>query len=381
VRCYIDLDTQGLVSGLGTRTPITSLPFKRGDSSRIELLFFRGITQTELAAGATAVFGLKEKGKYDGEYVVLAGEWAKEGEGATALYVFTPNFNTVALNTLLASGDLDDENDVASIELMGEIEWQIDGQIYSTQTFAAIVANDVNKGNEGTPQTNPTPDNWLDARAVRYDKAQALTESQGAQAAANIGVPKFHSVTEHPQFAPEVIGSGSTSPVEANDSFPRVSATHYGTISAEPGFYWVTGGQSYWAFRDSNIGTERWKSPDAGAAVAIPSPASPDLVELWTAANGSTGALVVKRVPTVKTGDIAEVEDGPLYRKTDDGWIELLEAIDPATNATDDAGLTRINGKQTLVLRHQTDSTWHTFKVVDSIASPGDPTYEISAAL
>lgn len=96
--------------------------------------------------------------------------------------------------------------------------------------------------------------------------------------------------------APAVLASGSTSPLTANGIFNRGSlGTSYGTTGSEPGFYWVTGGQSYWAFRDSNGGTERWKSPDVGAAVADPDPVSPDLVEAWSAANGSTGTLVVVR--------------------------------------------------------------------------------------
>jgi hypothetical protein len=96
--------------------------------------------------------------------------------------------------------------------------------------------------------------------------------------------------------APAVLGSGST-PTSANGIFNRVSATFYGTLSSAPGFYWVTGGTSYWAAKDATDGTLRWHSPDVGSGVSEPDPVSPDLVaaEDWTADNGSTGTFVVTR--------------------------------------------------------------------------------------
>lgn len=157
MRLYIDVATQKLVEVAGSRRPITSVAFKRGDSARIEIQFVDGTNGQELSGTSiTGVFGLKEAGKYDtGTYVVSDLAWTKEGTGASTLYVFEPDFNTTALNTLLASGDGDDTNDVASVTLMGEISWTIDGAIASTQKFDAVVYNDIIKGGEGTSGSAP----------------------------------------------------------------------------------------------------------------------------------------------------------------------------------------------------------------------------------
>ena len=171
VRLYIDLDTQTLVSGLGTRTPVPEIRFKRGDSARIEVQFFRGVTPLQLTAGATGKFALKELNKYDSDPVV-SGNWTLEGAGALALYVFSPNFNTEALNDLLFHGDADEDNDVASVVLMGEIEWIVGAAIYSTRTVRVIVDNDVIKDTDGTPLAVETPIDWLGARLMTRTAAQ-----------------------------------------------------------------------------------------------------------------------------------------------------------------------------------------------------------------
>lgn len=182
MRIYIDLDTQLIVTGLGTRTPITELQFKRGDSARIEVVYFRGVTQAQLTAGATGKFALKESGKYDAEPVVSDVDWTLEGTGSSAIYVFTPSFNTVALNTLLAHGDADDENDVATVSLMGEIEWSIDGAVYSTQTVSVAVANDVNKTEDGTPLATPSPLDWLWENGISFTPTINALTGGGANA-------------------------------------------------------------------------------------------------------------------------------------------------------------------------------------------------------
>jgi hypothetical protein len=169
VRLYIDLDTQALVSGLGTRSPVSAVSFKRGDSSRIEVQFFRGVTPVQLADGATGKFAIKEAGKYDSDPIVFADEWTLEGAEASAIYVFSPNFNTVELNALLNSGDEDEDNDVKSLACMAEIKWIVAGAINSTQTITANIANDVIKGTEGTPIELPTPLDWLAENGIVYD--------------------------------------------------------------------------------------------------------------------------------------------------------------------------------------------------------------------
>lgn len=64
------------------------------------------------------------------------------------------------------------------------------------ETFETVVTNwpcTVMRGNttgdEGTPTPLPTPEDWLDARAVRFDKVQTLSDDQKARARQNIGLP------------------------------------------------------------------------------------------------------------------------------------------------------------------------------------------------
>ena len=47
---------------------------------------------------------------------------------------------------------------------MGEISWTNGGEPTSTRTFAIVVANDVNRGTEGTPLAAESPDEWLESR-------------------------------------------------------------------------------------------------------------------------------------------------------------------------------------------------------------------------
>lgn len=180
---FIDVDSQKLVQVAGSRAELTSVAFKRGDSARVEVQFVSGTVVQELSGTTiTGSFGLKESGKYDtASCIVGPASWTKEGTGTATKYVFEPDFATSALADLLEHGDADDTNDVVSVALMGEISWTIDGAIYSTQTFEAVVHNDVLKGGEGL--SVPVPDQqvqWLSENGIAYD--DALTDYTGGAA-------------------------------------------------------------------------------------------------------------------------------------------------------------------------------------------------------
>jgi hypothetical protein len=85
------------------------------------------------------------------------------------------------------------EADVASVSGMLELTWTRDGgtTYASTQNEALfVVNNDVIRGNEATPINLPSPESWLNTRAVRYDTPQTLSLSQQQRAQQNIGFPK-----------------------------------------------------------------------------------------------------------------------------------------------------------------------------------------------
>ena len=192
MKFYIDLDTRKLVSGLGVRDQVSLIELKRGDSARIEVVFFRGITVVELTEPASGILGIKEAGKYDADtYLASDLAWTKEGTGASTLYVFEPSLNTAELDTLLASNDADDTNDIASVDTMFEVEWLEDGSLSSTQTITARIFNDVNKGAETGATAAPTIDAYIAARAVCYDRVQTLTTAQRKQSLINLGFPPY----------------------------------------------------------------------------------------------------------------------------------------------------------------------------------------------
>jgi len=148
MRLFFDLDSGELVTAPGTRQRLTSLSLKRGDTLPIRLTFLREGVGQELPALATGQIGMKERGDFDGPFVASAPEWAKVGTGSSTYYALELDLNTVALDELLGVGDA---VDVASVQLNMELEFVADGQISSSNTVLVTVANDVVKGNEGTP--------------------------------------------------------------------------------------------------------------------------------------------------------------------------------------------------------------------------------------
>jgi len=226
VRLHVDLETLQLIEGPGFRNPVTSLRFKRGDAAQLEVVFLEdGTTAAEIGDPATLElqFGIKPRGRYDVGYLVHEAGWTLPEAGAPApVYLCSPSFNTVELDSAMQVGS-SAGSELSEITLMGEITWREGtGDPTSTRTFTVVVENDVNRGTEGVPESAdppypppgdieliarkgvadgyagldgagklPTahlPEDWLDERAVRFDQAQALSESQQSQARDNIGV-------------------------------------------------------------------------------------------------------------------------------------------------------------------------------------------------
>lgn len=159
MKLYISTDTNTFITNPLFPAPISSVSFKRGDSATVELVFVTNNAEVTATAGRQIQFGIKESGKYDGSYLVSQTSYTLSGTS----YVLKPSFNTVAINTLLGSGDANTTNDIASVSCMLEVTWSVDSGAnwFSTNTIEAVINNDVNKGSEGTPLSNPTPEAWL----------------------------------------------------------------------------------------------------------------------------------------------------------------------------------------------------------------------------
>ena len=147
---YFDLDAGIFVSGPGTRDRVDRLSFKRGDTVSLAVRFLRGIVVQELASGATGQIGLKELGEYDADLVAGATSWTKTGTTTSTVYTFELGLNTAELNALLAH-DATEGNDVASVDLMFEMEVIAGGITTSSPTLTCTIQNDVIKNDELVP--------------------------------------------------------------------------------------------------------------------------------------------------------------------------------------------------------------------------------------
>ena len=152
MRLYFDLNLGRLLPKPGYNSRVSGVDFKRGDAAQIRLGFYRGVDQVLLDGSPQLSFALKESGRYDSDPLVGSSTWTM-GSEADKDYVCRPDFNTVELNSLLNSGDADEDNDLESAQLMMEVTWSEDGGASwsSTETIRATIYNDVIKGNEGVP--------------------------------------------------------------------------------------------------------------------------------------------------------------------------------------------------------------------------------------
>jgi hypothetical protein len=201
----LDLGTLSLIESPNDRRKIARIDVKRGDEWPVTLRFYNGTTPVRLPADTEIIFAAKENGKYDTTPVVLcpATDWTAseipvDPENDTdPHYTALVNLNSTGLAELLGL-DETSANDIKSVDLMAEITWQDPAATLPTTsaTFILRVANDVWRGDEPTPLPLPTPDDWLGARAVRYDEEQDLAPEQQAQARANIDAASLDALAE-----------------------------------------------------------------------------------------------------------------------------------------------------------------------------------------
>ena len=156
MKLYVDLETLQLIEAPGFRSPVTSLRFKRGDASKLEVAFLTsaGAVYSLIGNRSTLAieFGVKANADYAGGYLVHETVWTMPADDAIApVYVCAPSFNTVELNAALGVGG---STELASLTLMAEITWREGaGEPTSTRTFTIIVENDVVRTDTALPTT------------------------------------------------------------------------------------------------------------------------------------------------------------------------------------------------------------------------------------
>ena len=155
MKIFINQDSKKFVSSQKFNAVVNRFDFKRGDTAKIELAYVQNNELIQLAGAYTIVFGIKEAGKYDGDYVVYEAVFVYNA--TTGFYEGEPNFNTTELNDLLNADDGDDTNDIPYVDCLFEITATDEDGISSSATSTARVFHDVNKGNEGIPTgANPS---------------------------------------------------------------------------------------------------------------------------------------------------------------------------------------------------------------------------------
>jgi len=155
MKIFINQDSKKFVSSQKFNAVVNRFDFKRGDTAKVELAYVQDNELIQLAGAYTIVFGIKEAGKYDGDYVVYDAVFVYNA--TTGFYEAEPNFNTTELNDLLNAVDGDSTNDIPFVDCLFEITATDDNGISSSATSTARVFHDVNKGNEGIPTgANPS---------------------------------------------------------------------------------------------------------------------------------------------------------------------------------------------------------------------------------
>lgn len=161
MKLHVDLETFELIEGPGFRNPVTSLRFKRGDAAKLEVVFLRDGTTPVAIGDPTSLemrFGVKPRNRYDVGYLVHTADWTMPApEAENPVYQCSPSFNTEELNSALNLGSAT-ATEISEITLMGEITWREgSAEPTSTRTFLVIVENDVNRGDEGVPESAEPP--------------------------------------------------------------------------------------------------------------------------------------------------------------------------------------------------------------------------------
>jgi hypothetical protein len=157
VKLHVDLETLQLIQGPGQRSAVAALRFKRGDAARLQVVFLEnGLTPVAIGnSNALEIqIGIKPRNQFDRSYLAHTADWSMPSEGDdTPAYECALGFNTLQLNSALNLGSAT-ATELSEITLMGEITWREgSAEPTSTRTFLVIVENDVNRGDEGVPDS------------------------------------------------------------------------------------------------------------------------------------------------------------------------------------------------------------------------------------
>ena len=228
MRVFFDIWTTTLWKN-STGTVLSPLGMKKGDALPFYVTFLRNETPRQLAEPSHITFGLKLQ-IGDTGFIAVAEDF--EWNAPTQSYRAILNLNTQEI--------IDAMDGVNQFECFSELSYtDLNNGPISSQTIPTTIYREVVTGDEGSPVLLPDADDWLTARAVRFDLVQTLDSLEKALARDNIGLgdsatldvgqtagtvaagndPRFGAITPTQLASTIHSATGKTTPADG-DEFP-----------------------------------------------------------------------------------------------------------------------------------------------------------------
>jgi hypothetical protein len=178
---------------------------KRSRAEQLVITLKDSLALFTLPTGASLRFKLKPKGLRDTTPLVTVTLTSADLDAQSGTYRKTFVTINAAVNAALGI-DNTSTNDIASLICEGELAY-IPGAGQEPQlgdTFEITLLNSVDHEEDQTPASLASPDDFVAARSVLYDRAQSLTSPQKTQALANLGLiagSAFDEILEYPAVA------------------------------------------------------------------------------------------------------------------------------------------------------------------------------------
>jgi hypothetical protein len=219
---YFNTQTQKLSYNLLGSILEQPIPIKVGNELPIRVIFSRNLSPKALTAPVTITLGVKTAVSEE-EFVAVCETWTYDA--ASKSYNGVLDLNTVEL--IAAIGTDDEINCVVDVRYSDANVGPV-----SSDTVNFVVERGVVTGDEGTPTHLPTPDEWLSARAVRFDEAQTLTSGEKAQAQSNMGLG--NSATRNVGTTAGTVAAGDDSRFSDVPAASLAATIHAATSKATP---------------------------------------------------------------------------------------------------------------------------------------------------
>ena len=334
---HFNRDLGIIVSVAGGQSPLKSVTHKRGDQSRLKVVFTRGGVGESLVGEYQIHYVIKTEPGEDVPAMALASAWT-EVEDEPGAYVADLNTNTEILNELLEG--LTRKSFYSEITFTDE-----NGGPTTSQLLLATVENDLYRGDEDTPAQLPDPAAWAPLASPAFTGIPTAPTAAAGTSTTQLATTAFVAAALAPLILSEppdndgvrvtgTLTSDGTTPANFPDLFDAgefdgfPSWSDDGTPPANDDSSAVYHSGSTWVAQNSGVGwvsTAEVNSPFLVPAGAWHATTNPDA---WFPASGNnTGTPVVTAIGTAGIlGQHAIVDETDVYacvRETPVKWVQL----------------------------------------------------------